>query len=1021
MNRSISVSTRLAALATATAGLVVPLTLSPAQAANADVVISELMYQASSELDSDEFLEITNTGAEPVDISGWCFGGITFCFPAATTIGAGQALVVSPDAARTQSVYGAASAGTYTGSLKNSGETISLKDAANATVDSVSYLDVAPWPVLPDGLGPSLELIDASADNSLPRNWAAATNTPGHSARAANSVAGALGPDLTAVTGPTTRPAANTPITISATVNGAADTVTLFYRVGFAAEQSLPMTGDNGTYTAQIPGVSAGALVRYRVAAQGGGGTTSLPRTDDSMPYQGVVAAHGVTSQIPIFEWFMDPADYAAVTARPTAQIRRRAILAYDGVVWDNIMASIKGQSTQTSPKPSWKLEFPHNHDFTMPGLIEPVDEFALQADWSDRARGKAYLSWEVARLAKLANMQMFPIRVQRNGAFQGLYKFQEQFDGTWRDREGRGDDEVYKASSGAFVTSRALFENRFEKKEGDPLDYRNLEELLDAVIPEGQNARDFLRANADIPELINYAVFVSVVRHVDSSQKNFYLARESRSQRWEMFPWDQDLTWGGVCCGVTSTFVTPAEPGDQTNVLLRVLLSEPQWREMYFRRLRTVVDQVYPAGTLEGWYDAKFSPAAADSNLDFATWPYSRTYTYNGSRTSLFNQLAARRAIFANDVRVPAAQGAAPTVVISEIAASPAAGATAQFVELANPSTSTAVDISGWQLSGAVSATLQQGLVIPPASSISIVANDPAFRSAYSSQILVGDRFTGTLASTGTITLSRLDASVADSVAFGGDGWPVPAAGETLELSDLNADNGDPVAWGLSARPGGSPSAANGAADTATAPGAPQPRPSVPGDTQVIVNWRAPFRDGGAAITAYVVQARNSGGQAVGSPVQVAGSARTATVTGLPNNQALTFAIQAINRVGTGATGTTSAVTPAAGLTAPGSPIIATATTGASGGLNTVVARWNSPSTTGGSPITGYRAYAMRMSSASASAYVVETLVSPIVTASKRSFEFEAEEGYWRFEVVAVNAVGTSARSARSNAIQPQ
>jgi hypothetical protein len=988
----------------------------PAQAADTDVVISELMYQPATELDSEEFLEITNTGTAGVDISGWCFGGITFCFPAATTIPAGARWVVSPDPARTLATYGATTAGTYTGSLKNSGEAITLKNAGGTTVDTVSYLDVAPWPVTPDGLGPSLELIDPTADNNLPRNWAAATNNPGHTAGTANSVAGAIGPELVDLAAAPARPAANEAVTVTAHASGAT-TVTVYYRVDYGTEQNLAMTTtDNATYTATLPGVAAGHLLRYRVVATNGSGQTALPRLDDSVGYQGVVAAHGVNTQIPVMEWFIAPADYTAITGAPTADLHRPSVLAVDGVVFDNVDASIKGQSSQEHPKPSWKLEFPHNHDFMMAGLIEPVDEFAFQADWGDRARGKAYLAWETARLQKLANMQMFPIRVQRNGAFQGLYKFQEQFDGTWRDREGRGDDEVYKASSGAFVTTRKLFENRFEKKEGDALDYANLEEFLDAIIPENENSRQFTRENVDIPEMINFAAFVAIVKHVDSRNKNFYFARESHSQRWEAFPWDLDLTWATTCCGVTSTFITATEPGDDTNKMLRVIMSDPVWREMYFRRLRTVVDQVYPAGVLEGWYDARFAAAAADSNLDFQSWPYSGTYTYAQLRNQLFSSLATRRSQFAADTRIPSSQAADANVVISELAVTPTAGDTAQFVELANP-TSGAIDVSGWTLSGAVTATLQQGVVIPAGGAVSIVANDPAFRASYSGQTFVGDRFSGALATGETLTLTRTNGSVADEVTFGGDGWPTATNGQTLSLNNLADDNGDGANWSLSDRPGGTPSAANNSPDTAVVPGAPQMRLVSPGNGQAIVRWRAPFTDGGAAITSYSIQARNSAGAAFGAPVVVPGTVRLGTVTGLTNGQGYTFVVQAINRVGTGANSAAStAVTPSATVTVPGAPTTRTPTAGAAGGITTAKCAWNAASVTGGSPVTGYRCWAYRMSSTANNAYVVEMIPSAVMSASSRSFEFELREGFYRFAVEAINAVGTSARSARTS-----
>ena len=79
-------------------GVVASLGLVPAGTASAavpgDVVISEFMFDPVTGVDGDEFLELTNRTAAPVDLSGWSFGGITLVLPAGTTIGANARMVV---------------------------------------------------------------------------------------------------------------------------------------------------------------------------------------------------------------------------------------------------------------------------------------------------------------------------------------------------------------------------------------------------------------------------------------------------------------------------------------------------------------------------------------------------------------------------------------------------------------------------------------------------------------------------------------------------------------------------------------------------------------------------------------------------------------------------------------------------------------------------------------------------------------------------------------------------------------
>ena len=66
--------------------------------------------------------------------------------------------------------------------LNGDGEQVRLFDAKGGTVDEVVYDDYSPWPLEPDGNGPTLELIHPSLDNSLPANWSASNingGTPG--------------------------------------------------------------------------------------------------------------------------------------------------------------------------------------------------------------------------------------------------------------------------------------------------------------------------------------------------------------------------------------------------------------------------------------------------------------------------------------------------------------------------------------------------------------------------------------------------------------------------------------------------------------------------------------------------------------------------------------------------------------------------------------------------------------------------------------------------------------------------
>lgn len=994
-----------------------------AVAAPADVVISEIMYNPLSDVDGDEFLELANPGATAADVSGWCFGGITLCLPTGTSIAAHGFLVVSPDAARFQSTYGFAPDAVYTGKLSNSGEPLTLSDAGGALVDSVSFTDMAPWPVTPDGLGTSLELIDPSLNNDDPLNWAASTASRGYTPGAVNAVADTgLRPRISDVAATPAAPAPGQAVTVNATITGVTS-ATLRYKVDFGAEVSKPLTSTGGdTYTGSIPGVPAGHLIRYRIEATNAVGTSSLPRVDDSIVYQGVVASSGVSSALPVFEWFIDDADYSAITSNPTQDITRSAVLAYNGVVYDNVSVNIRGAITQTAPKPNWKFELPHNHDLDMPGyLADPVDEFAMQADWSDHSHGHSLLSWNAFKTAGVANTQEFPVRTQRNAKFQGLYLYLDLFDGTWRDREGYSDKQFYKASHGAFEENRQLADYRFEKKNPEDGDYTPLRSFLSGVEKTGSAQRDYLLANANLPQMLNDAAVWAIVKHVDSNSKNFYLSQDPATGRWSMIPWDLDKTWDSSCCGVTSNFVTPAEPGDTTLLLNQALLAQPEWRAMYFRRLQTLVGQILATGKLEAVYDAQLGPAKPEAALDMAAWPTTSWMSYDKQRTALFGALNARRSVFANDSRMPAPQSAAPNIVINEIQHSPTAGGDAEFLELYNPSSTEAVDLSGWSVSDAIALQIQPGTVILPHATMVFAANDPVFRSTYGSTVFVGGTYKGGLSSAETVTLKRVDGSTADAVSYGGAGWPQVTAGQSLELQDPASDNNNPASWALSTA-GGSPGAPNSGSVAQTPPGAPTIGTATAGDGSATVSWTAPGNDGGSAVTGYQVRVVDATNQQVGALHPAGASATSLVVTGLANGTTYRLQVAAVNAAGTGSLSAASnTVTPAAAVSTVKPPVIGTAAPGAAGGSLTAVAKWVAPKGTGTSAITGYRVTALTMSSSAADATVLASTDSPVLGKWARSRTFTLRAGNYRFQVVAISPGGTSVPSARSNNVVPR
>lgn len=127
-----------------------------------------------------EYLELLNISSQAIDLRGVkILNGITYDFSSSqiSTLAPGARVVVAGNAAAFAMRYdpGLPVAGSYSGSLSNSGEIVEVRDAANARIVLVDYKVSSPWPTSANGGGPALVLKSPASnpDPSVGTNWRA--------------------------------------------------------------------------------------------------------------------------------------------------------------------------------------------------------------------------------------------------------------------------------------------------------------------------------------------------------------------------------------------------------------------------------------------------------------------------------------------------------------------------------------------------------------------------------------------------------------------------------------------------------------------------------------------------------------------------------------------------------------------------------------------------------------------------------------------------------------------------------
>ena len=255
-----------------------------------------------------------------------------------------------------------------------------------------------------------------------------------------------------------------------------------------------------------------------------------------------------------------------------------------------------------------------------------------------------------------------------------------------------------------------------------------------------------------------------------DQGHKNYYVYRDTNGTgEWMPLVWDLDLSlghdWGGQGYFDDDLIWTQNLQFGVSNRLKTLIWNSPELNAMYVRRIRTLMDQLLEPSSVplaQRRMETRVNelrnlmdPAGvtSDADLDFSKWgswrdggssstssshrlgaqadrlintyfPNRRSYLYGGSPSS-------------NGLGIPAAQASMPDVTIEDIEFLPSDQSEEYFV-LKNRE-SEAIDISGWQIKGAIEMTFKSGTVIPAGAGTSgsqyigllhVAKSSPSFRA---------------------------------------------------------------------------------------------------------------------------------------------------------------------------------------------------------------------------------------------------------------------------------------------------
>ncbi len=148
-----------------------------AESVDNKIVINEINYNSSPQMDTGDWVELYNAGNTTVNLRDWIISDSGpesgFTISSDIVIVPGEFAVICRDTRAFMKFFPNTKnpAGDMDFGLSSSGDDVNLFDPNGNLIDFVNYTVNSPWPTDANGTGATIELLDPFRDNNLGQNW----------------------------------------------------------------------------------------------------------------------------------------------------------------------------------------------------------------------------------------------------------------------------------------------------------------------------------------------------------------------------------------------------------------------------------------------------------------------------------------------------------------------------------------------------------------------------------------------------------------------------------------------------------------------------------------------------------------------------------------------------------------------------------------------------------------------------------------------------------------------------------
>lgn len=462
--------------------------------------------------------------------------------------------------------------------------------------------------------------------------------------------------------------------------------------------------------------VLSGHTYSYRVAALGLGGNVG--------PRSAAVSAtvlHGAETALPRYQVSLSAEDQLFIDENILLQPNEEvpATFTFEG---DSRPAEVRyrGNTARTLSKKSWAIKFASSEAF------QGRRDLNLKASFIDPGLVREEVGGQLFEAVGVAAFAVRPVHLEVNGVYLGVFNEAEEIDESFlavRDRDTGGD--IFKSESDMTVLATPeMYEVEYEKETNESTGHAALIEFIEFL--SAPPTPSFVADLADIFDVDAYLSYLAVTAWTanrDSVFHNYYLHQDLSLDRWEVLPWDTDISLGIPVTGLNlSILFGTGAGGEAVNQLRARLLAEPVLLWRYCQKLSELEARFANPAWLNPRIVAASEERRADAHADPYKLGWESEVRFEADAVAMQSFAALRTPIV--DAEVAAVQPATPPTVvwINELAATTQTAAFDEqgefedWIELHNASAGP-VDVGGMYLTDDLSDATQWQ--IPPATVI--------------------------------------------------------------------------------------------------------------------------------------------------------------------------------------------------------------------------------------------------------------------------------------------------------------